>query len=844
MAGELPHLKIDAFYALNDYVYPRTGSGSGLPLIDRDRAIHGNRVISQLNTIRDQFEIAREEPLPDNIVRDDALYVEFISEWNFALAFESFNQETTNPKFQLVHIKREAAIIQGEEKERYKVVVTMREGGVSAFLKKAGEYMTETTKDRRGNDTGLPAHRALIANIESIALASLRSFWSDEPEFPFPAEEAVVWWEVWFRRTGDDQPRLNRVAVNLEAVGAQIGQQTLQFPENIVRLVRASARQLSRSLVLLDNLAELRRPQQLNDFIPSGNTDFEDKKAWMDDLLARTSARFDERSVIICLLDSGVNNRHPLIRNFLPDSRLYTYKEGWGTHDSWNDGGHGTGMGGLSLYGDLTAALSTRNRIEIFHGLESFKIAHPEDANDPRLYGDITKLACSTPVVDLPGHRRVYCLAITDKALAFRGRPSAWSAAVDQIAFGEGPGGSQLFVVSAGNVNYVMPQRTVAEYPNLNHLESIHDPGQSYNALTVGSYTRMDRIDQKKWPGLTPLASASTLSPSSSTSLVWEDQWPVKPDIVMEGGNLAVEGGLITDKVTSLKPLSLDSEFGNFIFAPFGDTSGAAALAAKLAAELHTAYPAYWPETIKGLIVHSADWTRGMLAGIDLRNASVDQKRTLLRTFGYGVPVPAKAFYSAKNTLTLIAETSIQPYRMEGSSVKTKEYHLYKLPWPREVLLEQLTAEDVRLKVTLCYFIEPNPGSRRYAHDFSYHSHALDFKMIGPTESLERFKRRVSAADEQDGVDYAGTAEPWILKERMRSRGSVKKDLVISSGADLATREYIAVYPKPGWYRTRKRLGKADSVVCYSLIISLETKNLDVDIYAPVEQLIAAVIEV
>jgi hypothetical protein len=42
------------------------------------------------------------------------------------------------------------------------------------------------------------------------------------------------------------------------------------------------------------------------------------------------------------------------------------------------------------------------------------------------------------------------------------------------------------------------------------------------------------------------------------------------------------------------------------------------------------------------------------------------------------------------------------------------------------------------------------------------------------------------------------------------------------------------VYPKPGWYKTRVRLGKAESQLRYSLIISLETDDLEADIYTPV----------
>jgi len=836
MAENLPHLRVDPFFNPKGYTYPIPVVPS-FPVKDRDRAIHGNKIIQQLNKIRQQFTINAEENLPENIVRDNALYVEFFSEWDFPLKFESLTQEKDNPNYQIVNIKKEIINVNGSEKERYKVVVMMKEGGVSTFLKKAAEYLTKFIKDKEGKLTDIPSNRPLIQNIQDIELATLRSFWSDEPEIPFPSENENLWWEVWFRKTNNDLGRLQRVYDNLQVIGAEVGQQTLYFHEHTVKLVKASGLQLSKSLLLLDNLAELRKPQQLNDFITTKNIDLSEKAAWSADLIARTEPLLGENHVVICLLDSGVNNKHPLLSAILPDSRLYTYKDDWGTEDSWDFGGHGTGMAGLAIYGDLTTALELGANIKIYHGLESFKIINRNDPNDPELYGAITEYACSAPAVDFPNNPRIFCLAITDRSLAFKGRPSTWSASIDKISFGE-EFVTKLFIVSGGNVDYMLPHLSAENYPSLNQIESIHDPSQSYNALTVGSYTRMDRIDQNIWAGASPLAANGGVSPSNSTSLIWESQWPVKPDIVMEGGNLGVRQGAVMDNITTLKPLSLDKEFGTYVFSPFGDTSGAAALASKLAAELMTAHPQFWPETIKGLMVHSAEWTDAMLNGINFPNASVEQKRVLLRTFGYGVPIAEKAFYSAKNSLTLIAENYIQPYRLEGSSVKTNQYHLYNIPWPADILLDELSDKDVKLKVTLSYFIDPNPGNKRYAYNFSYHSHALDFKMIRPTESLDEFTRRISATDKGNEVPYQGQEEPWALKESMRNKGSIKKDFLISSGADLATRNIIAIYPKRGWYISRKILGMVQATVRYSLILSIETDDNEINIYNPVLTLI------
>jgi hypothetical protein len=465
---------------------------------------------------------------------------------------------------------------------------------------------------------------------------------------------------------------------------------------------------------------------------------------------------------------------------------------------------------------------------------------------EPEFYGVLTEYACSVPYTTQPSNKRIFCLAVTDGDIAFYGRPSSWSAAIDKIAFGNiiEPALPQLIIVSGGNVNYLATGVNASDYPVKNETESVHNPGQAYNALVVGAYTRMDRINQAEYRGVLPLAPPGGMAPANSTSLMWERQWPIKPDIVLEGGNLGVAGGTIKDDVHTLRPLSLDKEFLYHPFAPFGDTSGAAALAAKMAAELAHRYPDYWPETIRGLLVHSAEWTDAMLQGINFRNATVSRKQVLLRTFGYGVPILENALHSAANSLTLIAQNHIQPYRLENATVKYNEYHLYKLPWPQEVLLNVLAA-DVRLKVTLSYFIDPNPGNRQYANSFRYHSHSLDFKVINPTEDIATFQRRISAASEgDDNHDYEGKEESWALSERVRNAGSVKKDFILTSGPELATRSTLAVFPKAGWYKTRKKLEKYNALIRYSLIVTIETADLNVDIYTPVANQLRAPVTV
>ena len=74
----------------------------------------------------------------------------------------------------------------------------------------------------------------------------------------------------------------------------------------------------------------------------------------------------------VCLLDTGVNRAHILIEPTLAEADMAAVKVGWGVADSAN--GHGTGMAGLALFGDLTPHLGGTGVASLTHRLESVKI--------------------------------------------------------------------------------------------------------------------------------------------------------------------------------------------------------------------------------------------------------------------------------------------------------------------------------------------------------------------------------------------------------------------------------------------------------------------------------------
>mgnify|MGYP007102101614 CR=1 FL=1 len=67
-----------------------------------------------------------------------------------------------------------------------------------------------------------------------------------------------------------------------------------------------------------------------------------------------------------------------------------------------------------------------------------------------------------------------------------------------------------------------------------------------------------------------------------------------------------------------------------------------------------------------------------------------------------------------------------------------------------------------------------------------------------------------------------------------RDVGSIHSDFIRDAAVNLYNANTIAVYPVIGWWRERSYLGKCDSKIRYSLVVSISTPKSDVDFYTPI----------
>jgi len=785
----------------------------------RDRETHAKKLKGQLDEIQNELDETKEEL---GLKGDYGIHVEFESEPNFELKIDSLERLRSGIELENVRILNNTTY----------ATVYIPEGKIKHFFNIIDKYLTQNVKNKE-----IAKNKELVESISNIKSATLKAFWTDFENLDNISNDEIKWWEVWLRNgnsQGEREKIFNEFQNFAEKNKILLSDTRLIFPERTIILVKTSKGQLSESILFLNCLAELKLPHDTPETFMQMNIG--EQREWINEILRRTTLPSMDAPAI-CILDSGINRAHPLIEPALNQNDMHTYNPAWGSNDS---DGHGTGMAGLALYGDLYDILISTSKINLNHRLESVKLFFNPSANPPELYGSITQECIARAEIEAPFRKRIVCLATSSREKRYKGSPSSWSSAVDQKCFGSLDDSKSLILVASGNLAF----NQIANYPNENKAESIHNPGQSWNAITIGAMTNKNYINQSKWPNYIPIAPLGSLSPASTTSYTWEEKWPIKPDIVLEGGNLGKESiSSSYDFLDSLQLLTTHHQPLSRLFAVFGDTSAATAIASRLAALILVEYPDLWPETIRALLINSASWTANMLDGVELERANSNTKKNILRIYGYGIPDIKRAIWSLKNNLTLIYQSSLQPFLKEENVIKTNEINYHNLPVPSDVL-RGMGFTDIEMKITLSYFIEPNPSNRKYFGKYDYQSCGLNFDIRKGAEDIETFKRRINGLSRDGNETYSSGGLHWVLGPNARNRGSIHSDIWKGKAADLADMDLIAVYPVTGWWRTRKQLKKWENKIRYSLVVSIKVEDVNVDIYTLIRTMITNMVQI
>lgn len=811
----------------------RRGSGRGSRAIRQvDRHVHGEHILGEAHRALGDAEAQRAEQDMDEVLRATGTYLTLEGEAaQFPLQLDRLTSLTRHRKSsrkpRWLLLAAHPATDQSPERATIWVADEFRK----EFLDLFRHYLRED--DPR---SGKPKNNNLVANIARIRAAFLRDLWTSEGKPP----TGLVWWELWLDTRREQPGLLERVIAGLHL---EAHRRRTQVGDTVIVYVRATWKDLERLTATNLPLTEVRAPSFVVDTVEE--LSHHEQMEYADDLAARVvPAPADAPAV--CHLDTGVFRGHRLLEASLASADQHTIIGGDG-HD-YN--GHGTSMAGLALYGEyLDELLTGTMAVPLSHRLESVKILpggglpNPRGA-DERDYASTTIKAVALPEIAAE-RRRAYCMPVSSKADAEPGRPTLWSATVDTLAFGADvnihgesikvlttpdEAAPRLVVVSAANVDHYRD-----EHLEESDLSPIEDPGQSWNALTVGAFTNLDQApSDPTFRGYQALAPKGELSPHSRTSLLFGDRpWPIKPEICMEGGNVLTDGhgGLETrHPLVSLRSTGIHNDVS---FTSANATSAATAQAARLAALVMARYPSYWPETVRALLVHEARWTPAMQTQLAACGDKKGERARLLRRYGWGVPTEESVLFSSRNAVTMVVQDELRPFSDDYSM---RFLRLHSLPWPREVL-ERLGESDVRLRLTLSYFVEPSPTRRGWQGRYAYASHGLRFALQGATERASAFLRRISGEaqeEESGGTANSSDSERWSLGAQARSLGSLHQDEWTGTGAELAGCNHVAVYPVGGWWKNNRRKDRRDVTIRYALLLSLATPEQGVDLYTPI----------
>jgi hypothetical protein len=710
------------------------------------------------------------------------------------------------------------------------------EGGMvtSAILflkKKQKDWLdkkVETYKGNKRTKNNERLNKPLLESIEEIRTVTVDDLWHGKGQMPAEVKE---WVELWFAENTAD-PVLSLMH-NLQI---EYKERYLKFPERIVILACANKKDMERLFYASDTFVKVSSVPTLAGFIAEG--DGPEQRDWLNMIMSQYC--YDAiTNRYLCILDSGVIAGHPMLLPVIADHERYSVLNKWGVNDKWP---HGTMMAGVAAYGDLTDALANRRVEEPRFRLCSVKVANKQDGAEKQFWADFTKQGVSIAEINHGNDVMGYCMAVAEDRGWSDGTPSSWSSALDQICFGDEPGLKRLFVQCAGNVDEEFDWQN---YPDANKTRAILNPGQAWNALTVGAYTEKVRALDSNGHPMNVIAREGSLSPYSTTSLLWMTNMPIKPEVVMEGGNRTMDVNGATYGHNDLELLTTSNEHTYFkYFRTFNATSAATALAARYAGFVAVENPSYWPETIRGLFVHTAKWTEQM-------EQDFPDKDERLRVCGYGVPDLEKMLESRKNGVTFIAQNSIQPYKKgkkEGQKKKGNSFnkmHIYELPWPKDTLL-MMGEKTVKLSITLSYFIEPGPTDN-YVSSFkkyNYASAGLRFELSNVNEKPRAFRHRIQRDYDEDDVKVVNDTQRWYIGIKKRTKGSIHKDWIEMSAADLATCNLIAVFPVSGWWYNRNSLDKIEAGMRYSLIVSLETEEQQIDFSSEIDVKIANAVSI
>ncbi len=529
----------------------------------------------------------------------------------------------------------------------------------------------------------------------------------------------------------------------------------------------------------------------------------------------------------VCVIDSGIQERHPLLQNAINSIESCSWIDSpTDVADYVAQGGHGTRVAGAVLY---PRDIPQKGTYQLPFWIQNARVLD----NDNRMPEELFPPSLLPVIVERfhtqISHTKIFNHSINSTAPSRKVHMSAWAAAMDKLSWEN----DIVFIASAGNLpktgNPANPgiREKIAggdNYPEYLYQPwaRIANPAQSLQAITVGSIA----IESLRGP-VSSLAEQENPSSFSRAGLgIWNS---IKPELVEYGGDFATDNAKIPSLtvVPEIAPELVRSTMhgGARTGRDKVGTSFAAPKVAHVVAAVQEILPHEPALLYRALVIQSARWPQW--------TSSISNKLNVLRSIGYGLPDQERATNNSPHRITLI--TSGEVY------IRAGQVHIYEVTIP-QALRRPGDAYTILMEVTLSYKAEPRRTRRTKNR---YLSTWLEWQSSKLNEPSDVFMRRmielagsdgVESEDVNSGASDAGTVQ-WMLRERNdwgeikgvnRNNSTVQKDWVQIKSHDFADTFSLAVIGHAGWHKD------GEATVPYSLVVSFEAINQDIEIYSEI----------